>query len=456
MTLDELRDRINQQTQDHARTVAAMLEAFMIGQIVTVKAGGNLQAALDKGGAIQLEAGATYEAQGFVIRAPNTQLIGNGATLRGTSKPALTLLPGVHDTQLSELFGKSDTDAVFQFGTNDEQQTSLSAVPRRLLLHRVDVYGHRRKRGFSLHAADVVMEDCRALDIYDVSASTADSQGLYIHNTPGPVTVVDTELSAGSEPFLLGGDTPRIPGIIPANVNFQRCKFFRPLSWQTDGVKRKVKTLFELKTGEKIRVENSTFDGCWKDNQQGFAITITPRLGGGIREVTFDNCRLRNVGGGVNILGENDAADQGPTPFRTSGVVFRGGSAVIEKAKFGGYGCLALCQHGVESLTFDNLVCVHDGGKLIDIADAVPHGELNVWDSLLTAGTYSISINGEHNLLTPLYDPALPDKGGVKVLKLSGLTFADAASSLKKNYPEGRYITKAELLALPLVQERLT
>lgn len=435
--------------------LTAILEALVISDIVTVKAGGNLQAALDAGGTVQLEA-ATYSGPGFVISKPGTKLIGNAAKLVGVGRPALSVLPGVSDVQIANLSAVSDADTVFRLGAADGSQTRIEQVPRDLVLVDVSVPMHRRKRAFAVHAANVVMERCSAVDIYDASTSYADSQALWIHNTPGNITVVDFTGSAGSEGVLVGGDPMVIPNLIPSGLNFQRLHLFRPLSWKTDGIKRKVKNLFELKNGQNVRVENSTFDGCWYDReQQAFALVLTPRHQGGIRNVTFDNIRARNVGGLVNILGENDTDTQGPTPFKTSEIVFRGGSAQISKAQYGGYGSMVLSQRGCESLTFDRFVCVNDGSKLIDIADKVPHGALNLWDSAFTSGLYSVSIAGRHNLSTPFADPLHPELGGVRELKLSNLTFADAPAALKKNYPTGQYVTRAQFDALPLVQEAL-
>jgi hypothetical protein len=51
-----------------------------------VRGSDDLQAALNHGGAIELEAGATFSAARFVVRKSGTTVRGHSASLRGTSR----------------------------------------------------------------------------------------------------------------------------------------------------------------------------------------------------------------------------------------------------------------------------------------------------------------------------------------------------------------------------------
>jgi len=452
MTFPELKAIAQRSIRELTQALDAY-EASLPAPAILVPSGGNLAGALEQGGAITLEPGGTYEAQGFIIRRP-TVLKGQAAILRGTAYPALTIAPGTADVVLDEFAGSSDADNVFQFGENDTGQVRIEDVPRRITASRLWVPLHRDKRAFAIFCANSTFSQLDVGDVYDASPSHADSQSVWIHNTPGNLTFTECSLSGGSEIVLVGGDLPRIPNINPSDLTFERCKFTRPLAWKTDGQPRKVKNIFELKTGRTVNVLNCELDGVWSGaGQQAFAFVFTPRQGGAIAAVQVQDCRVRNCGGLVNILGENDTLTQPPTPFKTDLILFRRGSCVISKAQFGGYGTMALCQRGVQGLWFDNYVCVSDGNKVIDIADKVPHGTLALRDSYFTAGLYSISIAGHHNLTPPIMaDPAHPELGGVTALDLRNLTFADAPAALKKNLPAATYLTRAAFEQLPQVQ----
>ncbi len=77
----------------------------------------------------------------------------------------------------------------------------------------------------------------------------------------------------------------------------------------TAGPTWSVKNLFELKNARHVLVENNLFENNWANAQMGYAILFTPRNQDGgcpwcvVEDVTFQYNLVRNVAGGVNILG---------------------------------------------------------------------------------------------------------------------------------------------------------
>jgi hypothetical protein len=338
-------------------------------KVTKVNAGGHLQGALDKGGVIELEAGAVFE--GHYIAKSNTTLRGV-ATLIGKSGAALTVPPGskqvaIHDVTLATGAG---VDAVLQVGMNDETQTTVADVPTNILLRDVIIPKHRGKRGLSLHATQVLLDRCEIEDCYDPGGQ--DSQAIYILNTPGDIAIVDSRLSAGSEVVLVGGDLPRIKSIVPENLLVERTEMYRPLSWQSDGVARKVKNIFELKSGLNVVVRHCKVHGCWAQGQQGEAFTLTPALGGPkanpilpsgvVGNVTIEDCDIWDVGGGVALLG---AADKSWTAARTTGIIVRRNKFTISRAEFGGRGQLLTAGAGPGEVLFDSNLVTCDGTSSI-------------------------------------------------------------------------------------------
>jgi hypothetical protein len=146
--------------------------------------------------------------------------------------------------------------------------------------------------------------------VADFKESGADSQAVLAYNTPGPLKVVNNYLEASGENLMLGGADPRIPDVVPSDVEIRRNHFFKPLSWI--GSKWTVKNLLELKLGRRVLIEGNIFENNWLAAQDGEGIVITPRNQDGgapwsaTQDITIRLNRILNVGKGINIGGMDD------------------------------------------------------------------------------------------------------------------------------------------------------
>ncbi len=52
------------------------------------------------------------------------------------------------------------------------------------------------------------------------------------YNGPGPWTVENNYLEASGENILIGGASPKIPNLVPADLTFRHNHLFKPLSWR--------------------------------------------------------------------------------------------------------------------------------------------------------------------------------------------------------------------------------
>lgn len=351
--------------------------ALLPPEFVTVKAGDNLQAALDAGGVIKLADGATF-AGNFVARKPGTKLIGPGAAIAGGSGGAAILVPpGARDVEI--VLGSATTawqDSVVQVGAGDATQSALADVPRDVRLS-ILVPKHRGKRAFNINGANVLMTNCGCRDVWDPAGR--DSQGILVWNTPGPVTVDGGTFEAGSENVLVGGDATAIRDVVPTDLLFQNVTLYRPDSWRTDGVNRKVKNLFELKAGVNVQLLNATLDGCWTAAQVGWALMLTPRDGKAIRNVLVRDVAIRNAGGALNMIGYDNIA---PSP-QTTGIILQRVSAQVAAAR--GTGRFAQWEGGPKAVTID--ACAFDGDAQIIYAS--PGG--TTWNPDGTRGTTALT-----------------------------------------------------------------
>jgi len=293
------------------RLVDECLAALTTTNGTVVKAGQSLQPALDAGGDIVLEDGATFEGD-FAVRKSDTRIFGPKAGLVGKGGPALDILPGVNDVQAT--IGSATTawdQRVVRVGKEDLAHADLVPVNVKLT---VTIPKHRGKTGFWLSGRNVHLASCVALDIYDPAGR--DSQAVVVNNTPGGIVIDgDSHFQAGSEIFIIGGDTQRIGGdvtgvLIDGGPN-STVVMDRPDSWRTDGVHRKVKNILELKAGVNVTVRNVKMAGCWVDGQVGYAFVLTPRLGMRVGNVELENVTIDRVGGILRAIGYDDT-DPGP------------------------------------------------------------------------------------------------------------------------------------------------
>lgn len=307
------RDQIEQAITEEQAALAA--DEAALGQlppdpvpVITVTAGGNLQAALDAGGVIQLEDGAIYNGN-FTAHVPGTRLSApTMASIVGADgAPALFIPPGASDIQIANLTCTTPWDqSVIMVGNNDSTQTQASQAPTKIVLTNIQVPTHRGKRAFYLNSGDTQLLNCGCLDVYDPSAQ--DSQGIGILNAPGPILVSGGTYVAASENILVGGDVVSIPGVVPTGLTFEGLTLSKPAAWRTAPPPGGVKNNFELKNGVDVVLKTSTLDGCWASAQAGFSIQLTPRNGGTIANVLIQDVTVQNVDHGINMLGCDDEA----------------------------------------------------------------------------------------------------------------------------------------------------
>jgi hypothetical protein len=126
-------------------------------------------------------------------------------------------------------------------------------------------------------------------------------------------------LSGAGENVRFGGSDPRIPGLVPSDIEILRNYIHTPIEWR--GVWQR-KNLLELKNASRVLIEGNVFDGAWADAQTGWAIIFkSANQGGGCtwcttNDVTFRRNLVRNAGAGLNITGTGDNSNVDSTTRR--------------------------------------------------------------------------------------------------------------------------------------------
>jgi hypothetical protein len=229
--------------------------------VIVVPAGGDLQAAINSarpGDTIELQAGATYPGPFTLPVHGGTSYITirTGGT---TGLPAAgTRITPAHSKYLARIQSSTVTAALstkpgaaywrimlLEFGPNQKAlgdvialgngtslQNTLASVPHHLVLDRLYIHGDRlngQKRGIGLNSASTTIINCHISEMKSVSQ---DTQAIGGWNGPGPFHIENNFLEASTEIFLLGGDDPKIPNLVPSDLLFRGNVLTRPVAWR--------------------------------------------------------------------------------------------------------------------------------------------------------------------------------------------------------------------------------
>ena len=304
--------------------------------VINVRAGGDLQAALERarpGDTITLAAGATYRG---AFRLPNkpganfitirsaadaAQLPASGERLDPArhaaalpklvggvaGEPVVGVMPGAHHFRFVAIeFGPtvSGQGNIIQLGTG--QEASLDALPHDIEFDRCYVHGDPKegqRRGIALNARAIKVTNSYFADI---KRRGEESQALCGWGGTGPFEITNNYIEAAAEGVMFGGATPRLK-VVPADITVRGNHFNKPLAWRAEGWA--VKNHLELKNARRVRIESNLFTNTWASAQDGTAVLFTVRAEDGqvpdaaVEDVEFVNNIVRNAANCFQVYG---------------------------------------------------------------------------------------------------------------------------------------------------------
>ena len=243
--------------------------------------------------------------------------------------------------------------------------------------------------------------NCRSVSFLNSIAEgfwwkTPDSQAIGVWNGPGPFTVYNCSLSGSAECFMSGGADCMSEAMQPSALYFSNNHVWKPLEWFNDPT-IVVKNLFELKDMKFAVIQNNLFENNWKDDQVGFAIVFTPRNQYNhqpyaiVSNVDFSWNVVRNVGAGVNILGDDNLAPS----LRTTNINICNNLLYdIDPVKFpGSAGRIFQILRGPLAVTIKNNTClgIPKINSFIDI-EQKPE-KLLINENIFTEGSYGLKVS---------------------------------------------------------------
>ncbi len=304
---------------------------------VTMDGGANITKALRaaRGGTVVcLTANATYEPfelparrqndTGWIILRTGTVPWSEGTRIRPANAsslarivqtkngaPALTTGPGAARYALQGLEittgpAVTQTNALVALGTNGPDQDTMDEVPGQLILSQLYIHGSTNgemQRCVALNSGATAIVDSW---ISDCHGKGYDSQAIGGWNGPGPHLIRNNYLEGAGENVMWGGATPSIPGMVAADITFQRNHVYTPVAWKRRWTK---KNLLELKNAVRVLIEESVFDGSWTDAQIGPALLFKSINDQGTcnwcrtTDVTVRRSYVKNAAGGIVFSG---------------------------------------------------------------------------------------------------------------------------------------------------------
>jgi hypothetical protein len=288
-----------------------------------------------------------------------------------------------------------------EFGGAGSTQTTLSTVPKHLVIDRCYLHGNAsygQRRGLALNSGDAQILNSYFADIKGV---LQDTQAIMGWNGPGPYLIENNYLEAAGENLMFGGTDPSIPNLVPANITIRRNLISRPLSWMSKSWT--VKNLIEFKNAENVLVEGNTIENHWAAGQSGYAVIFTPRNQSGgapwsvVRDITVRNNIIRHVAAVFNISGWDDIhSSQQTENIAIENNLVYDVSTAYEIPGQNANGWFAVMGNAPKNVSFEHNTVDHNGSNLIRFySGKAPNGVTKIYglvvdDNSWRVGTYGI------------------------------------------------------------------
>jgi hypothetical protein len=385
-------------------------ELEISGNSLTVRRGGDFQAALKlakAGDTILLEAGSTFKGNFVLPNKPGTEFITIRTTaqdaqlptaetriepnrytqllpkiLTPNSDPAVRTDKGAHHYRFIGVEISADTDKyVYNLVSLGTDEKRIEDFPHHLEFDRVYVHPGpkgKTRRGIALNGGETIIRNSY---LAGFAYPEEETQAIAGWSGSGPFKIVNNYLEAGAENLLFGGGDPSVKGLVPSDIEIRNNYLTKPPEWRG---KVTLKCSLELKNARRVNISGNLFENTFDD----LAIRLTVRNQDGtapwstIEDVVFENNVIRNSGGGINLLGTDDAyKSQIMKRVKIANNLFLN----IDSAKYGGDGRFILIAGG-EDITVSNNTVFHNGNMITAHGD--PTKNFVFRDNILSYNNY--------------------------------------------------------------------
>lgn len=356
------------------------------GATIKVKAGGDFQDALNRanpGDTILLEAGVTYNGSFTLPNKPGSQFITIRSSAPDTQLPKpnermdparyASVLPKIVSTTVEPVI-KSETGShhfrfiaveigptkngmynIVALGTGDERK--VEELPHHIEFDRVYIHGspmEGQRRGIAANGKYIKVINSY---ISDIKRHGEESQAICAWATDGPLEIVNNYLEAAAENILIGGGGSYL-NLVASDIIIRDNHLNKPVKWRAE--EWVVKNLLELKSAQRVKIENNLLTNNWVMAQTGTAVLFTTSPDSGkyaiVKDVEYVGNIVRSAGGALGILGRTPDGTKGGHNLVIRNNIFED----ISYEKYGGHG-LFIGSSDWEGLIVENNTVINDG-----------------------------------------------------------------------------------------------
>ena len=307
--------------------------------IIQVKAGGDLQGAIDSaryGDVIVLEAGGTYRGPitlPFKESTSDSEQYITITTSNTNGIPAENqrVNPQIHAAAMPKIVGPDSSVAIatderahhykfvgIEFSPAQDSKylynlidlgkseyKSLDQFPHHLVFDRCYVRSTglgKARRGFGLNSGDTTITNSY---ISGFAGEGDETQGICGWNGPGPYKIVNNYIEGGGQNIMFGGADPAVPNLVPSDIEIRRNYIYKPAEWFGRAA---IKAVIELKNARRVVIDGNILEA----GGLTAAFVLTVRNQGGkapwstLEDLTITNNIVRHSAAGFSILGRDD------------------------------------------------------------------------------------------------------------------------------------------------------
>jgi hypothetical protein len=303
------------------------------GNVITVRAGGDFQAALDRakpGDTIVLQAGAKFvgtftlpnKTGAEYITVQSSELAKlpkegvrvqpKDATLMpkilssGGGEPAIKTAANAHHYRFIGIeFAPDNKDYIYNLIALGTDKQKANEIPRFIEIDRCYLHsnpGGVTRRGIALNSADTIIKNSY---LAGFAGKGEETQAIAGWNGTGNYKIVNNHLEGGAENVLFGGADPSIKDLVPSDIEIHNNYFTKPLEWRGRVTH---KNTLELKNARRVTIVGNIFEHAF----DGSAMWLTVRNQDNtapwstIEDVVIENNWIRKCGSAILILGSDD------------------------------------------------------------------------------------------------------------------------------------------------------
>jgi hypothetical protein len=207
------------------------------------------------------------------------------------------------------------------------QATLLSQLPRDVTLRNCTISGAGEShRGIAADGINVLIENCI---IEGFRMKNSESYAIQTFNTPGPVVIRGCQIDAAGINVFLGGDDPKIEGLVNGGVTIEDCTITKHVTYRGQGYT--VKHHIEIKHGRNVRIRHNRFVNNWAGEGVGLAsaVFLKPSMVQAkqttVANVTIEDNEIRSVPNALRF-----AVGDAPSGMRN--IIVRGNTCRVDRS----------------------------------------------------------------------------------------------------------------------------